>query len=169
MTITKFICGLHLDATTTLTMTAASTPTSSATMYVSTGGGTTRSSYAYNAVTSNWSASLSAGKYIISLEVDSSNDWFTGAITASLSSTQIFVYHGPEVPSSGHVTEAWEGSVAVAGEDPKDPWPPPSVPMPADTWFESQLHTARANLSTPKEYGHTPRVAAAATGDDAIA
>ena len=97
-----------------------------------------------------WTKKLPAGDFLLRLELENPSQWVDGAATIQVTDRQnvTFVVHGPETEAPNqHLTTAWTAAATNAGNDPKDPWPPPgpvatTLPPAAAAWHEATLHAA---------------------------
>lgn len=148
---TKYLSGISMaDETTVLVTTDDTSPDLTALVYTLKRGETSWVPHSYDSLAGGWPVELGDTDYVLKFDVDSTK-WFAGEMTVTHPTTTTFVWHGPS--ACGHETIAWSDKSAVAGEDPKDPWPPPGTPVTlgstSQTWFHTELHNARAATVTP--------------------
>jgi hypothetical protein len=156
-TLTKLIFGVHTSYT-SVTLFITGTPGDPApamNIIPRVGSPTTEP---YDGEEGYWAPKLDAGDYILTIEVDEEDFWESSlAVSVANQPSVTFVFHGPETASpNAHETVAWTDSSALVGDDPKDPWPPPvlanvvTLGSTSQTWFDTELHSMRIGLVTPK-------------------
>jgi hypothetical protein len=157
-TLTKLICGVHTTYA-SVTLRVAGTPGSPAPPLIVVGNGAPAPiTVPYDPVNQRWQFALVPGDYVIKIEVPSGNWWWSAVDLSVVDQPNVtLVFHGPETsPVNTHQTIAWKTSTARAGDDPKDPWPPPvlsnvvTLGSTSQTWFDGVLHAAKTSQLTPK-------------------
>ncbi len=156
--LTKLIFGLHStwDKATIVVSGAPADPATLLTVFKK--DVATPTTVTYGASAGTWSIQVEAGDYLFRIDVPGKDQWWNAPVSIAVTDHPdiTFVFHGPETaPPNSHQTLAWTATATSAGQDPKDPWPPPAqvattLPQVSFDWHKETLHDARVNLTTPK-------------------
>ncbi len=131
----KLAFGLHTDATIALVVNGRTSTPDLAPVVLTARTGPSPITLPYQG-DGRWSGTVAPGDYVATLTVA---PWFEGAVEVDAGVSVVFLCIDP-----GDKTIAWSDTVAVGRGDPKNPWPPPGVPVSLDAatfkWFDDHLH-----------------------------